>query len=104
MVSHTIAPAAIACFAALELFGICFYAIPYYTGFIAHLPNGALPTLHIGQLQNGGWRLILERLAVNKPPFLTAPVIAALWILFLAATVLLVLDTLLYFYHHRTIE
>ena len=81
---------------------MCFYAIPYYTGFIAHLPNGAIPTLRIGQLQAGGLPLLIDRLAANKPPFLTAPVIAALWLLFMAATFLL--DTLPYFYYHRTIK
>jgi 4-amino-4-deoxy-L-arabinose transferase-like glycosyltransferase len=97
--SRAIVPAGLLCFAALELFGMCFYAIPYYTGFIAHLPNGAIPTLRIGQLQAGGLHLLIARLAVNKPPFLTAPVIATLWISFLAATFLL--DTVPYFYHHR---
>ncbi len=101
---RAMAPAGVVCFAALDVFGLCFYSIPYYTGFIAHLPNGAIPTLSIGQLQNGGLRLVLERLAVNKAPFLTPAVMAVLWILFLAATLILVLDTLLYFYHHRNIE
>jgi hypothetical protein len=84
-----IAPAGVVCFAAVELFGMCFYAIPYYTGFIAHLPNGALPTLRLAQLQNGGWQTLLARLTVNKPPFLTAPVMAALAVLFLGATLIL---------------
>jgi len=97
-----ILPAGVLCFTALELFGMCFYAIPYYTGFIAHLPNGAIPTLRIGQLQAGGLPLLIDRLAVNKPPFLTAPVIAALWLLFIGATFLL--DTLPYFYYHRNIK
>src|SRR5947208_7635969 len=84
--SRAVVPAGIICFAALECFGMSFYSIPYYTGFIAHLPNGAIPTLRIAQLQNGGLHTIIQRLATNKPEFLIAPVIAALWIMFLVAT------------------
>ena len=88
--SRAIAPAGIVCFAALEGFGMSFYSIPYYTGFIAHLPNGGLPALQLGQLQNGGLMLMITRLTVNKPAFLCPELMAALWALFLAATMGLV--------------
>jgi 4-amino-4-deoxy-L-arabinose transferase-like glycosyltransferase len=84
--ARAIVPAGIVCFVALEAFGMSFYSIPYYTGFIAHLPNGGLPALGIAQLQNGGWYTMLDRLTANKPAFLSAPVMATLWMLFLAAT------------------
>jgi hypothetical protein len=84
--ARAIVPAGIVCFVALEAFGMSFYSIPYYTGFIAHLPNGGLPALGIAQLQNNGWHTMLDRLTANKPAFLSAPVMATLWMLFLAAT------------------
>jgi len=79
-------PAAVSCLAALEFFGMHFYAIPYYTGFIAHFPNGGVPALKISQLRGGGLTTMLTRLAMNKPEFLNAPVMAVLWVLFLAST------------------
>ena len=79
-------PGGTICLAALEFFGTHFYAIPYYTGFIAHQPNGSIPALKIQQLQGGGLQVMLARLAINKPAFLNASEIAILWVLFLAAT------------------
>ena len=79
-------PILIFCLAGIELFGMTFLLIPYYTGLIAHLPSGNLPALAVGQLGNGGAATMLARLTVNKPPFLTPPVMAVLWILYLAAT------------------
>jgi hypothetical protein len=84
--SRAIVPAGIVCFAAVEWFGMSFYSIPYYTGFIAHLPNGGLPALGIRQLQNGGLYTLVTRLTANKPAFLSVPVMATLWGLSLAAT------------------
>jgi hypothetical protein len=75
------------CFAALELFGTHFFLIPYYTGLTAHQPNGRVPAAAISQL--GNVREILARLAVNKPDFVSPPVIFILWLLFLAATLTL---------------
>jgi hypothetical protein len=83
-------PAAVFCFAALEFFGMHFYAIAYYTGFTARLADGRLPALHISQLSNGGLIAMLNRLAMNKPEFLNARVIAVLWVLFLASTLALI--------------
>ena len=74
------------CLSGIELFGMTFLLIPYYTGLIAHLPNGNLKALSIGQLGNGGIATMLARLTVNKPQFRTAPVMAILWILYVAAT------------------
>ncbi len=75
-------PGAVACFAALECFGMHFYSIPYYTGFTGRLPNGGLPAMKISQLRGGGLATMLARLAMNKPEFLSAPVMAVLWFCF----------------------
>ena len=77
-------------FAALEAFGIFFYMIPYYTGLIAHLENGNMPTLRFSQLAGGGAHTILERLAMNKPDFLNVPVLVTIGCLFLLATMTVV--------------
>jgi hypothetical protein len=71
------------CFAALELFATHVYLLPYYAGLLIHKANGLLPAMPLGQF--GSFRL-LERLAVNKPEELTAPVIGLLWGLYVAAT------------------
>jgi 4-amino-4-deoxy-L-arabinose transferase-like glycosyltransferase len=81
-----IIPGGTICLAALEFFGTHFYAIPYYTGFTAHQPNGSIPVLKIQQLQGGGLQIMIARLAINKPAFLNGMEIASLWALFLAAT------------------
>jgi 4-amino-4-deoxy-L-arabinose transferase-like glycosyltransferase len=36
-------------FAALDLYGMLFVALPYYNGLIAHRPTGTLESFHIGQ-------------------------------------------------------
>jgi 4-amino-4-deoxy-L-arabinose transferase-like glycosyltransferase len=77
-------------FAALEAFGLFFYMIPYYTGVIAHLENGNLPTLQLGQLARGGAYTILERLTMNKPDFLNVPALIVIGLLLLLATLTLV--------------
>jgi 4-amino-4-deoxy-L-arabinose transferase-like glycosyltransferase len=68
-------------FAALESFALLFYMLPYYTGLIAHLPNGNLPAYHLAQFSS-----LLTRLSTNKPGFLPIPTIA---VLFLLSTLLL---------------
>lgn len=93
--SWLISPAAILCLVALEFFGMTFYSIPYYTGFIAHLPGGAIPALRLSQLRDSGLQSLLGRLASNKPEFLNATVFGAMWILFLAATVALIASAVL---------
>ncbi len=84
-------PGGTICLAGLEFFGTHFYAIPYYTGFTAHQPNGSIPALKIQQLQGGGLHNMLARLAINKPVFLNASEIAILWVIFLAATLGLII-------------
>lgn len=79
-------PILVGAYAALELFGVNMYLLPYYAGFISHLPSGGLPALRVAQLGNGGFRALFERLALYKPAWLTAPILISLWILFLLAT------------------
>ena len=74
------------CFSALEFFGLHFVAIAYYSGFTGSPPNGGVPALQLSSLENGGFQLLLARLAQNKPAFLSPTVLAAIWGLFLAAT------------------
>jgi 4-amino-4-deoxy-L-arabinose transferase-like glycosyltransferase len=76
-------------FAALESFALLFYMLPYYTGLIAHLENGNIPTLQLAQLPGG----ILERLSVNKPHFLTVPTLTVIALLSLLATLTLVVTS-----------
>ena len=83
-------PAGAALFALLDLYTVNLVSIPYYTGLIAHRPDGSLPLFHPDRWPAGGLSTVLGRLAVNKPEFLTAAAIAVLWCAYLAATVGLV--------------
>jgi 4-amino-4-deoxy-L-arabinose transferase-like glycosyltransferase len=78
------------CFAALDFFGAHFFAIAYYTGFTVSQPNGGVHALSLSQLHTVGFQVMLARLTLNKPAYLSASVLATLWALFLAATLLLI--------------
>lgn len=52
---------------ALDLYTVHFVSIPYYTGLIAHRPNGFLENFHFSQLQETGVGEIFIRLSGNKP-------------------------------------
>jgi hypothetical protein len=66
-------------FLALEAFAMHIYLLPYYAGFIAHVRGNDLRALQLSQLGSGGWRVLAQRLAVNKPWWLNGRVIAGLW-------------------------
>jgi hypothetical protein len=74
-------------FAALDLYGMNFLLLPYYLGWTAHSAGGRLQSLHPGRIWRTGlpdlsWRVLSIR------PYLGAPAeFAALWALYLAATV-----------------
>ena len=70
-------------FAALDLYAANFVAIPYYTGFIRHRPNGALESFHLSALRPG---LVFTRLAAFKAPPLSPALEFALWLVCLSAT------------------
>jgi hypothetical protein len=75
-------------FGLLDLYGMHWLAIPYYTGIIGHRTNGTLAALHIGQYGSLGICTVFERLAMNKPAAVTQPFLGVLWILYLAGTIL----------------
>jgi 4-amino-4-deoxy-L-arabinose transferase-like glycosyltransferase len=77
-------------FALLDLYATNFLLIPYYVGLIAHRPDGHLGSFHVSQLAEVGPLSVLQRLQINKPGFLTVPILAATWILYVAATLGLV--------------
>jgi len=81
-----IVPALVTCFAALELFGVVFYLMPYYAGFTGHSSKGSVPAISLPAFGNFGQ--LFRNLAVNKPAFLTPVVLIGLWIGFLAAVAL----------------
>jgi 4-amino-4-deoxy-L-arabinose transferase-like glycosyltransferase len=82
-----ILPAAAASFALLDLYATHFVLLPYYTGLIRHHPGGGLEAFHLSQLAQAGVREFLARLLVNKPLFLSVPLLAAMWACFIGATV-----------------
>lgn len=70
-------------FLAVDVFAMHIYLLPYYAGLIAHTQGNHLPALKLEQLANGGWSLLFERLTVNKPAWLNAGGVAALWACYL---------------------
>jgi len=75
-------------FGLLDLYGMHWLAVPYYTGMIGHRASGALAALHITDFRMVGFSAAFERLAVNKCALLSPPVLIVLWILYLAGTTL----------------
>ena len=82
-----VAPAGVFLFALLDLYTIHMLAIPYYTGLIAHRPNGPVASFHPG---TAALSEIVPRLAAFKSPLLSVPVLAALWIAYVFATLALI--------------
>jgi len=82
-VRRFVAPAGVALFALLDLYTIHLIAIPYYTGLIAHRPNGPVAAFHPS---GAALSEVLPRLAAFKPSWLGEPALAALWIVYLTAT------------------
>jgi hypothetical protein len=75
-------------FGLLDLYGMHWLAIPYYTGLIGHRANGALAALHVSEFGAVGFDAVFERLAVNKWVPMSPRVLIVLWILYLAGTIL----------------
>jgi hypothetical protein len=73
-------------FVLLDLYGVHFVLVPYHTGLIAHTATGALETLKVGNLAAAGVGATLQRLAANKPLFITPTVLFILYLLYLSAT------------------
>jgi hypothetical protein len=75
-------------FGLLDLYGMHWLAIPYYTGIIEHRANGALAALHISEFRTVGFDAVFERLAVNKWALMSHRVLIVLWILYFVGTIL----------------
>jgi 4-amino-4-deoxy-L-arabinose transferase-like glycosyltransferase len=72
--------------ASIDLFGMNFYALPYYAGLTGHLPSGGLPAWNMGRwAEQAG--LLFQHLAVNKPVWLSSGGLRLLWVLYVLATV-----------------
>jgi hypothetical protein len=79
-----IVPGLVVCFSALEVYGTVFCLMPYYGGTTAHV-RGTVPAMRLGRFWNGGAGELFRNLAVNKPEFLSAGALLALFVVFLAA-------------------
>lgn len=89
-VRPAVLPVVAGLFALLDLYTVHFLLIPYYSGLLAHNASGALPGFRPAAYAQIGLNSVLFRLAVNKPEFLTAWVLACLWVLYLGATLAMV--------------
>ena len=62
-----------ALFALMDVYGLTFVQIPYYTGLTSHLANGRLPGLRLSQVPEvvsragAGWALYLGATACGRP-------------------------------------
>ena len=79
-------------FGLFDLYTLEAVAIPYYTGMTAHSASGALAAVHWHDLRTAGLGTIFRRLAIFKGAAVVWPVLAALWILYLLATLWLMLE------------
>jgi hypothetical protein len=82
-----ILPSLTACFALLDLYATHMVLIPYYTGLIAHNPNGALATFQVGQYSREGIGLAVNRLLEFKPWIWNAATLMTAWSAFVMTTV-----------------
>jgi hypothetical protein len=72
------APSLAALFALLDLYGVHFILLPYYTGVVAHTPAGGLPVFSTQLPCDHGLGEVSARLSLN-PPFLLGPVAFWFW-------------------------
>jgi 4-amino-4-deoxy-L-arabinose transferase-like glycosyltransferase len=80
-----VVPGLVVCFAAMELYGTVLCLMPYYAGVTAHTARGSVPVMQVSRLLHGGVPELFRNLAVNKPDFLPAGMLVALWVGFLLA-------------------
>jgi hypothetical protein len=85
-IGRFVAAFGVAIFGLLDLYTLHFVALPYYAGFIAHRPNGHLEAFH-----PRGLSLVefLDRLHAFKSTLLTQPLLGALWLGCVVATIAL---------------
>jgi len=83
-------------FCLLDLYGILFNLIPYYTGFIWHRPGRGLMSFKPFDLSGADYGELLSRLTINKPPFMSTAyyvTIGAVFILISLSALILCLRT-----------
>lgn len=82
----TVFPALAGLFAALDLFAMQVYLLPYYTGLTAHSPHGMVRGWNLWRGGTDAWATLFSRLTVNKPDELSTALLIGLWAMYLAAT------------------
>jgi hypothetical protein len=92
-----ILPSLTTAFALLDLYGMHFLLLPYYSGIISHsaiyagvfshCTLNSVPPARMQQLMPTGLSAIADRLAINKPIFLTPGALVLLWIIYFSATI-----------------
>ena len=73
-------------FGLFDLYTMHAVAIPYYTGMIRHRVAGPLGALHAADFRAVGFGEALRRLTAFKGGAVTEPLLAALWVAYLAGT------------------
>jgi 4-amino-4-deoxy-L-arabinose transferase-like glycosyltransferase len=88
-VHWAVLPAMAAAFAVIDLYGIYFLALPYYTGLLAHQPGtDIVHPMPWNQLSSANFGIMLQRLTLNKPALLGQGLMAILAFLYSAGTIL----------------
>jgi hypothetical protein len=92
-----ILPSLITAFALLDLYGMHFLLLPYYSGIISHSAVYAgvfshstlssVPAARMQQLMRTGLSSIADHLVINKPHFLTTGTLVSLWMTYFLATI-----------------
>jgi 4-amino-4-deoxy-L-arabinose transferase-like glycosyltransferase len=91
-----ILPSLTTAFALLDLYGMHFLLLPYYSGIISHsaVYTGVfshstlswVPAARLQQLMRTGLSTLADRLVINKPAFLTSRTLLLLWTIYFFAT------------------
>lgn len=82
--ARVISPALAVILAALDLYAVQAYLMPYYSGFSAHVGDSVPASLRAGLSQLPA---MFERLAILHPAWLSAPVLWCLWTAYVITTV-----------------
>jgi 4-amino-4-deoxy-L-arabinose transferase-like glycosyltransferase len=82
----TVFPVLAALFAALDLFAMHVYLLPYYTGLTALSPQGIVRGWNLWRPSPDDWGTLFARLTVNKPEPLSTALLIGLWAMYLTAT------------------
>lgn len=98
-----ILPGLAVAFSLLDLYGVHFLLIPYYSGLISHSTTytgvfshstlSLVPPARMQQLVQSGLFTTAKRLLINKSPILTTGASLILWLIYIAATVWLTISS-----------